>query len=176
LRTRVGYTGGSTPSPTYEQIADHTEALQIDFDPRVLSYELLVDQVFSQHDPTERRYGTQYMAAVWTSDERQHEIALRVGERAARARGGELATRIERLARFTRAEDYHQKFYLRQKRAIADELLARFGSDEAMVDSTAAAWLNGWMSGHGARADVERRLPSLSLSEAAQAEVLARLR
>lgn len=168
----MGYTGGETPEPTYRAMGDHTEALQVDFDPRVLSYEQLIERVWSAHDPTWAHGGTQYRPAVWFHDATQHKIALATGRAAASARGGALATAIEPLGTFTRAEDYHQKYSLRHVRALEDELVERFGSDRSMVDSTVAARVNGLLRGCG---DLESMLPTLALSPRAEEALRARI-
>lgn len=171
IRTRVGYAGGVAPSPTYRAMGDHTEALQVDFDPRVLSYADLVAHIFASHDPTRDRGSRQYRAAVWTHDDEQALVARETGEAAARARGGALVTAIEPLPFFTRAEDYHQKYSLRRVRAVEQALVARFGSDRAMVDSTVAARVNGLLRGFGDPAI----LPSLELGDRALDALRARL-
>lgn len=168
IRTRVGYTGGSTADPTYRRMGDHTEALQIDFDPEVLSYDDLLAIIWSAHDPTKPSYSTQYRAAIWADGDGQMAAARHSGERAAAARRGALATAIEPLGPFHRAEDYHQKYRLRRQQTIVAELVARYGSDRAMVDSTAAARLNGMLSGHGGRDEVARIVPTLDLSPASE--------
>ena len=148
MRTRVGYTGGGSVDPTYHDLADHTEALQVDFDPDVLSFADVMALVFKGHDPTRGHFSRQYMAGVWCADDTQLEIALRAGNDAAREAGGKLVTVVEPLDRFYRAEDYHQKHRLRRERDLTAELVARYGSDRAMVDSTAAARINGWLRGY----------------------------
>ena len=157
-------------------MGDHTEALQIDFDSDVLSYAQLLDMVWSAHDPTRSSWSIQYRAAIWCDSDQQLTLAQASGERAARGRGGVLATAIEPLGSFFRAEDYHQKYRLRRERGVVDELVERYGSDRAMVDSTAAARLNGMLSGYGRRDERAQLLAALALSPASQRAVLARMR
>lgn len=171
----MGYTGGSASDPTYHHLGDHTEALQVDFDPSRIGYGELLDLFWRSHDPTRPGWSTQYRAAVWFADDAQREIAAAGGQRAARERGAELATAIEPLRRFYRAEDYHQKYGLRHERVIADELLLRYGEDRAMVDSTAAARINGYLGGYGRRAQLEALAPKLGLTAASQSRLLARV-
>jgi methionine-S-sulfoxide reductase len=174
VRTRVGYTGGTTADPTYQTIGDHTEALQVDFDPQVITYEELLDHVWSAHDPTRARASTQYRAAVWCHDENQLAIARRAGARAAAGRSGELATPVLMAGPFYRAEDYHQKYRLRHDRLLLDELRQRYGSDRAMVDATAAARVNGLLSGWSNRRAMKALLPQLGLSAEGEQRLLAR--
>ena len=157
-------------------MGDHTEALQIDYDPSVLDYDTLLDMVWSAHDPTRAGFSIQYRAAIWCTSDEQLALARQSGERAARARGGSLATAVEPFERFYRAEDYHQKYRLRRERALLAELIERYGSDRAMVDSTAAARLNGLLSGYGRRGDVARLLPLLELSPKGEQALQSRLR
>jgi len=175
VRTRVGYAGGTLIDPTYHHMGDHTEALQVDYDPSRIGYGELLDMFWLSHDPTHPAWSTQYRAAVWVADDAQREVALTGGRRAARERGADLATAIEPLGRFYRAEDYHQKYSLRRERAIADELLGRYASDRRFVDSTAAARINGYLGGYGGRAHLELLLPKLGLSSMAQSRLLARV-
>lgn len=146
IRTRVGYTGGTTTDPTYRNMGDHAEALQIDFDSRVISYESLLSRFWKSHDPTEPPYSTQYRSSVYAGSTAQLTRAEATGVAAAAARGGTLQTPVVRATRFYRAEDYHQKYRLRRHRKLAEALIERFGSDRAMVDSTVAARLNGCLS------------------------------
>ena len=107
--TKVGYTGGSTASPTYKSVCSgdgHTEALRIEFDPTVLSYEALITRYFN--DPhVGNVYGTerpQYRTAVWAQTDEQHAIAQQVG-----AAVGKQVPVLARSPWFD-AEDYHQHF------------------------------------------------------------------
>ena len=170
----MGYTGGTTVDPTYHAIGDHTEALQIDFDPQISSYEALLEKIWAGHDPTRARASTQYRSAVWCHSERQLDIARRTGLEAARQREGEFATPVLPARPFYRAEDYHQKYRLRGDRVLLDELRERYGSDRAMVDATASARINGLLSGWSRRQHLEELLPRLGLSEAGAARLLAR--
>ncbi len=165
MRTRAGYTGGTSVDPTYRNIGDHAEALQIDFDPSVISYAKLLELFWASHDPTRGHFSTQYLSAVYCADDDQRVLAESTGEAAA-AREGELKTLVVPLERFYRAEDYHQKYRLRRHPDLVAELIGRFKTDQGMVDSTVAARLNGFLGGHGGR-DVGDKLAALELSSAA---------
>jgi peptide-methionine (S)-S-oxide reductase len=145
-------------------MGDHTETLQVDFDPSVLSFAELAERFWAEHDPTERPYGSQYRAALFYADAAQQEVALALGQRRANACGGPLRTAIEPLGAFTRAEDYHQKYYLRGR---AEWMAAFAGYDaRAFTDSTAAARLNALAGGHGSLEDLEAERASLGLEAA----------
>ena len=65
VRTRVGYTGGTDDSPTYERLGDHTESVEIEYDPSRLSYQELLDIFWASHTPTLEPYARQYMPAIF---------------------------------------------------------------------------------------------------------------
>lgn len=121
LDTVVGYTGGTTPDPTYEEVcADrtgHAEAVRVTFDPKQLSYADLVRRFFALHDPTQvdrqgPDRGSQYRSAIFYHDEAQRETARRVMdelESSGRYRK-RLATQLVPASAFTKAEEYHQKY------------------------------------------------------------------
>ena len=76
FRTRVGYAGGTTPSPTYRQMGDHTETLEIDFDPDVLRYEDVLRHFWRNHYPNRDQYkGRQYLSLLRYRGDEQLEVA-----------------------------------------------------------------------------------------------------
>ena len=112
-----------------------------------------------------------------THDEAQLATARAVAQRFEDARGPKLATRTEPLKHFTNAEDYRQKYYLRNDRTLMADFRAMFGDDEAALrESTAAARVNGYVAGAGGRLSLERELPELGLSEAGSEHLLGRCR
>ena len=158
MRTRVGYAGGSTADPTYHDLADHTEVVQVDYDPRILSYADLIDDIWKNRRAG-RAHSRQYMEAVFCADAAQASIA--------RARG--VTAPIITGAPFYLAEDYHQKYYLRHDAVLMTELAAY--SPRQLVDSTVAARLNGFVAGRGTPAQLRESLPHLGLSPAAAAHL-----
>lgn len=124
VATRVGYTGGNVDSPGYEQVktgaTGHAEAVEITFDPSVLSFEDLLGYFFRLHDPTMLNrqmndIGTQYRSAIFCQSDSQREVAERV--KAAVSSSGKWAkpvvTAIVPKVRFWAAEDYHQKYLVK---------------------------------------------------------------
>jgi peptide-methionine (S)-S-oxide reductase len=133
VSTRVGYTGGTTEHPTYEQVCSHTtghaEAVEVTFDPQRVSYEQLLDIFWNNHDPTTRDrqgwdVGTQYRSAVFFHSEEQQVAALRAKamlEASGRFRKP-VVTEIVAASTFWPAEEYHQKYYSRRGMAAACRL------------------------------------------------------
>jgi peptide methionine sulfoxide reductase msrA/msrB len=126
IETQVGYTGGSTPSPTYQDVSSgrtgHAEAVRVVFDPTKLSYaELLESWFFRMHDPTTRHrqgndVGAQYRSAIFVMSPEQEKIAAGVKRRvdASGRWPAPIVTEIVPATPFTPAEDYHQD-YLKKK-------------------------------------------------------------
>ena len=124
LDTRVGYTGGTVPNPNYRLvctgITGHAEAVKIDFDPAKISYEELLGYFFRMHDPTTRNrqhndVGTQYRSAIFYTTEEQKAVAQRVKDRVDKAGKWKkpIVTEITKATEFYPAEDYHQKYLVK---------------------------------------------------------------
>ena len=121
--TAVGYAGGHTRNPTYEEVCSgltgHTEAVLAVFDPAIVGYADLLKVFWETHDPTQgmrqgNDIGTQYRSAIYVYDDEQRELALASRERyqhALSAAGyGEITTEIEDAPTFYYAEHYHQQY------------------------------------------------------------------
>jgi peptide-methionine (S)-S-oxide reductase len=124
--TRVGYAGGHTEDPSYEEVCTdrtgHAEAVEITFDPSRTSYEQLLDVFWGKHDATQLNrqgwdVGTQYRSAIFTHGPEQEETAARSkAEQQARA-GGRIVTEIVPAGEFYEAEDYHQQYLEKRGRS-----------------------------------------------------------
>ena len=174
VRTRVGYAGGTKASPTYRDMGDHSESIRIAFDPQKISYEELLDDFWKSHSPTARPLSAQYMSIIFYHDEEQRRLAEQSKRRQEAALGEPIHTAIVPATDFTAAEDYHQKYYLRNNRLLNEELKATYPDAEALADSTAAARINGYLGGYGNRESLQEILPDLGLSEEARRELLKR--
>jgi len=117
-----GYTGGKVLNPGYAQVCSgdtgHAEAVQVTFDPQVLSYHDLLNVFFSIHDPTtlDRQgpdAGTQYRSAIFYHDEQQQEVARQVIQEISDAHLWEapIVTEVTPFEKFYPAEDYHQEYF-----------------------------------------------------------------
>lgn len=176
LRTRVGYAGGKKSGPTYEKMGDHTETIQVDYDPARIRYEKLLEVFFATHTPTRPSFGRQYRSVILTHGPEQARQAKAAHERLAKKLGQTVHTAIEAFTGFTRAEDYHQKFFLQQRAAASKELRKRFLTMKAFVDSTAAARLNGIAGGYGDREQLGRDLPDLGIPSHEARALIAKVR
>lgn len=160
----MGYAGGSKRNPTYHSLGDHTETLQLDYDPARISYEELLEMFWSSHNPTRRSWSQQYKAALFYHNEAQKELALRSRDQQAAKRESQVFTEIIPVTKFYRAEDYHQKYMLRHTPELMQELSAIYPNPRNFADSTAAARINGYVSGYGTAAALQADLDSLGLS------------
>ena len=126
LTTAVGYQGGFTPNPTYEEVCSgrtgHTESVMVVFDPAVISYEQILSAFFEHHDPTQgfrqgNDVGTQYRSAVYTTSGAQQAAAERAaeafGEQLGHAGFGPVTTEIAPAGPFYFAEDYPQQYLVK---------------------------------------------------------------
>ncbi|MFB6132898.1 MAG: peptide-methionine (S)-S-oxide reductase MsrA [Halanaeroarchaeum sp.] len=123
LRATSGYAGGTVEDPSYEAVCTgktgHAEAVQVEYDPAVRSYEDLLAVFFTIHDPTTLNrqgpdVGSQYRSAIFTHDEEQQATAeafIRDLEAEGAYDGDEIVTEVEPLEEFYVAEDYHQDYY-----------------------------------------------------------------
>ena len=121
VKTTVGYTGGTLADPTYDQVSTgqtgHAEAIEIVFDPAVVSYEQILRYFFRMHDPTTLNgqghdVGTQYRSAIFFHDEEQRRVAERVKDEVDRSGKwkAKVVTEIAAATPFYRAEGYHQDY------------------------------------------------------------------
>lgn len=171
-RTRVGYAGGAAERPTYRAMADHTECFQVDFDPTVVTFEDLLELFWQSHDPTREPWKVQYASLVLAHDADQLAAARESAERVSGFLGRRVATRIEELTTFWPAEDYHQKYHLRQDRVLAAEYRAIFGDDEvALRESTSAMKANAFVATRPGAAVVDRYAGRLGLGDAGLARL-----
>jgi peptide-methionine (S)-S-oxide reductase len=123
LSTKVGYTGGRTVNPSYEEVSSgrtgHAEAVEITFDPKVVTYGELVETFWSIHDPTQLNrqgpdFGTNYRSAIFYHSEDQKKVAEASREKAqgsGRFGKKKIVTEIVPASAFYPAEEYHQKYF-----------------------------------------------------------------
>lgn len=140
LATRVGFTGGTSPDPTYHARGDHAEAVEVDYDPSRISYERLLDLFWEMHDATLAPPAPQYRSGIYVHDRAQYAAAVAAKARLQARLGEEVHTEILPAGVFTLAADAQQKFYLRRRPELLRALVAV--APPPQVAPTVAARLN----------------------------------
>jgi methionine-S-sulfoxide reductase len=119
VKTTVGYSGGTVPNPTYQQVCTHTtghaEVTLVEFDPRKVTYKTILKQFFRMHDPTQLNrqgpdIGDSYRTAIFYFDDQQKKAAEAIKAQAQKNFKQPIVTEITKAGPFYQAEDYHQKF------------------------------------------------------------------
>ena len=127
VRTGVGYTGGSTADPNYEQVCSgttgHAESVDVWFDPAVVSYSDLLNAFWSMHDPTTRDrqgwdFGSQYRSAIFVHDAEQERVAIASRDEHQPTLTRPIVTEIVPASTFYDAEDYHQRYFEKHGGAV----------------------------------------------------------
>ena len=119
IKTEVGYCGGNSAITTYEEVCsgstNHAEVIKLEFDPKKISYEKILQYFFEIHDPTTLNaqgpdIGTQYRSEIFYVNEHQMKIAEKIIEENNIKYSGKVVTKLSKLKNYCRAEDYHQKY------------------------------------------------------------------
>ncbi len=120
LSVTSGYSGGTTPNPTYEEVCSgetgHAEAVQVAFDPSFISYEEILDIFWQAHDPTTLNRqgpdtGTQYRSVIFYANVEQRQAAESSKKKVQARFRDPIVTQLAPLENFWKAEDYHQNYY-----------------------------------------------------------------
>ena len=118
-KTEVGYCGGNSPNTNYREVCtgttNHAEAVKLEFDPKVISYEEIVKKFFEFHDPTTLNsqgpdFGTQYRSEIFYLNDEQKKIAQKVINEENVRLSGRVVTKLSELKNYCAAEEYHQKY------------------------------------------------------------------
>jgi len=166
IRTRVGYAGGTEPNPTYRNIGSHSETIQIDYDPEIVSYKELLDVFWAANAAYSSPFSRQYNSIIFYHDEEQSKLAEESYKQRREIRPGTVSTEIIPYRNFTLAELYHQKYYLQvEGRLLKDVLSNKENTDGFIIASTTAARLNGYVGGYGHPGLLEKELESYGLSD-----------
>jgi len=119
IRTEVGYCGGNKPETTYKEVCtgttNHAEVVKLEFDPKIISYEEILNYFFDIHDPTTLNsqgpdFGTQYRSEVFYLNNNQKKIAEKIIEKENQKLSGKVVTKLSILKNYCAAEEYHQKY------------------------------------------------------------------
>ena len=119
IKTEVGYCGGNNKNTTYEEVCNgetnHAEVVKLEFDPKVISYEKILNYFFEIHDPTTLNsqgpdFGTQYRSEIFYVNENQKKISEKVIEKINKKLSGKVVTKLSYVKNYCTAEEYHQKY------------------------------------------------------------------
>ena len=118
-RTEVGYCGGNSPNTNYREVCtgttNHAEAVKLEFDPKVITYEQIIEKFFEFHDPTTLNsqgpdFGTQYRSEIFYLNDEQNNIAQKIINEENLRLSGKVVTKLSELKNYCAAEEYHQKY------------------------------------------------------------------
>ncbi len=168
VRTAVGYSGGQSVNPDYRNIGDHSEVIQVEYDPQRVSYEELLQVFWESHDPNYDSYLRQYRNAIFYLDNKQKRAAEQSRQLVKQEVSGPVYTAIEAAGTFTLAEDYHQKYLLRKAEGLLQEVQAIYPEESDFVSSTAAARINGYLGCYGDADTMQQEIAGLGLSRSMQ--------
>ena len=123
IRTEVGYCGGNNAQTTYKEVCtdktNHAEVVKLEFDPKIISYEQILEYFFKIHDPTTLNsqgpnFGTQYRSEIFYLNSSQKDIAEKIIEKENKKLSEKVVTKLSIVKNYCTAEEYHQK-YLEKK-------------------------------------------------------------
>lgn len=171
-RTRSGYSGGSLKDPTYQNLGDHTETIQIDFDPELISYKEILALFWNSHNPATSSWSAQYKAVIFYHNDEQKQAALQSKEELERKQQITVATEILPFQEFYMAEDYHQKYYLQGRHLLMSDMRSYYPDFIDIIHSTAAARLNGFIAGHGTADMLMKEIDSFGLTAEARKDLM----
>ncbi len=157
-------------------MGDHTEAVSIDFDPTVISYETLLNYFWNGHRCELNQSNTQYMNAIFYQNNAQKEIAEKSLKQQAKQLGiaiDGIKTKILPVREFTYAEGYHQKYHLRSGSDLREFLQEIYPDAKSMADSTVATRLNAYLGSGSSKhwPSFLKELSSYGLPEKLEAQI-----
>ncbi|XP_069688065.1 peptide methionine sulfoxide reductase isoform X2 [Periplaneta americana] len=162
VRTRVGYSGGTKQNPTYKDLGDHTETIDIDYDANEVTYSELLDLFWNNHDATAKTT-LQYTSIIFYHDNEQKCLAEKTLAEEARKKKDPIVTKILPATTFHDAEDYHQKYRLQQHPTLMKAINLEPGPK--VKTSHLAARLNGYVVGIGGVEQFDGEVKKLGLDE-----------
>ena len=119
IKTEVGYCGGNSKETSYKEVCtgntNHAEVVKLNFDPKTISYEKILEYFFEFHDPTTLNsqgpnFGTQYRSEIFYLNSNQKNIAEKIIEKENKKLSGKVVTKLSIVKNYCKAEEYHQKY------------------------------------------------------------------
>lgn len=148
------------------------ETIQLDFDPVEIRYEELLQMFFHNHSPEYNIMVRQYASAIFYHDEEQRKQAEAALQREEAAQGCKLYTQVLPYEKLYIAENYHQKYYLQMVELLKNDLRKNYASFRELVDSTAAARINGYVKGQGSTKQLLQEIDGFGLSDKGRKRLL----
>lgn len=141
IKTQVGYTGGTTSNPKYDEMHDgktgHAESVEVVFDPGIIGYKSLLDGFFKMHDPTTLNRqgndkGNQYRSAIFYHSEKQKAEAMAFKAKVEKSKAWKdpIVTEIVGAKKFWRAEEYHQKYLIKNPGGYDNHYVRKISFDK----------------------------------------------
>ena len=162
IHTRVGYAGGASKDPGYQDLEDHTEAVNISYDPKIVTFQKLISLFWENHNP---RIPTQqqYKSIIFYHDEEQKIIAQNSLLLAQQNTSTEIHTEIHPSKAYYVAENYHQKYILQQHPWLIVALQIQTGDE--FIRNHVCAKLNGYLAGYSELQEFDMVAEQLGLSK-----------
>ncbi len=119
VKTEVGYCGGNSPQTTYKEVCtgntNHAEVVKLEFDPKIISYDEIIEYFFQIHDPTTLNsqgpdMGKQYRSEIFYLNEKQKNYAEKIIEKENKKLSGKVVTKLSKVKNYCTAEEYHQQY------------------------------------------------------------------
>src|SRR5262245_58787249 len=145
-------------------MGEHSESIQVDYDPTKLTYDQILDRIWVSHNPCATAWSRQYMSAIFYDGEAQKKTILASKAKMEQKLGKPVNTAILPLTTFWLAEDYHQKYELRGTADLMKEFKALFPNEKDFTNSTAVARVNAYVGGQGTAQQLKAELDLLGLS------------
>ncbi|SFE89052.1 peptide-methionine (S)-S-oxide reductase [Paenibacillus catalpae] len=177
IRTRVGFAGGTSEAPTYRRMGDHTETVELQFDPALVTYEELLELFWNNHNPYNINgyKDRQYQSLLLYRDGSQEEAFRRIKSRI-EADKGSLDTELSPYQNFYPAESNHQKYYLKRFPDAVLKLSTLYPTGEELENATLAARLNGVAKGFLNMERLQHELEQWPISASERTELISLIR
>lgn len=172
-QTRTGYAGGTLPSPVYRQLGDHSETVEIEFDPSVITLEQLLELFWNHHHPAviNGYKGRQYYSLLFYRNEEQLYTMQRVQQTHTSELEKRAMTEIQAYRAWYPAEERHQKYYLQRQHEWMNQLRVWYPDQQELLQTTLAARLNGYSRGHGTTEQIQQELSDWSISDKTRSQI-----
>lgn len=159
----MGYAGGNS-IPSYKELGWHSEVIEVDYDPNIVSYENLVNRFFEMHDETLRPYDQRVKSIVFTRSDNEYKYVKEKIEALKVLNKKGIYTEVKKFDKFYIAEDEHQFKYLKKETGLFNEMLARYPSTEDQLQSILVSKMNASVLGLLDQDALDQLIETYSLS------------